>query len=331
MRVESLIRLTGGVLLNTPSVDSIDDIKISPSKIQRENLFIDINNSEENRNIALENGAYAILTSSIPKIKDEEIAWICVENMEQVLIKLARYYATEKNFQFIPLSLIQYKLAKCIQIDKKAKVLSTKPEDALIEILKTENNEIFFVVNSDFITKIDPSLLLPKDTINATQIFNSGIFYSSFIFNEKYYNNIRLSPFFIPYLCALIDYFDKLQIQYKIDNFNNFEHFQPLFINNRLEKKDFGSTNKALIFESDYALFKKELDFLEERLDNNSLVIFIPEEKNLTCKSIKLIYKNFFEIKNLKDLNYRYVLIFGEIKNFEELLEMHEHKQMSLF
>lgn len=135
----------------------------------------------------------------------------------------------------------------------------------------------------------------------------------------------------MPFLCSLIDYFDKFHIEYKIDNFNNFDHFQPQFINNKLEKKDFGSTNKALIFESNFELFKEELDFLENKLDNNSLVVFIPEEKELTCKSTKVIYKNFFEIKNLKDIDFRYALIYGEIKNFEESLEMKENKQMSLF
>lgn len=331
MRIESLIRITGGVLLNTPSVTSINDIKIYPNKIQRENLFIDINSNQEEINIALENGAYAILTSTLLTNKDEETAWIYLEDLDQAIIKLARYYSTEKKFKFIPLSLVQYKLAKCIQIDKKAKVLSIKPQDALMEILKAEYNELFFVVNNDFIAKIDPSLTLPKNKIAATQTLKSGVFHSSFVFNDKFINNIRLSPFFIPYLCSLINYLDDLKVEYKIENFNNFEHFQPLFINNKLEKKDFGSTNKALIFESNFELFKEELNFLEERLDTNSLVTLIPEGKNLTCKSVKIIYKNFFEIKNLKDIDFRYTLIYGEIKDFEESLKMQENKQMSLF
>lgn len=331
MRIESLIRITGGVLLNTPSVDLINDIKISSNKVQRENLYIDINNNEEERNEALENGAYAILTSTIPQIIDEEIAWISVDNLNQAIIKLARYYVTDKNFKFIPLSSIQYKLAKCIQINKKAKVLSSEPKDALTEILKAQDNELFFVVNNDYITKINPDLILPKNKIEATKTLESGIFHSSFVFNDMFINNIKLSPFFVPYLCSLISYFDDLEIEYKIENFNNFDHFQPLFVNSNLEKKDFGLTNKALIFEKDFKLFKKELNFLEKRLDCNSLVVLIPEEKKLTCKSIKMIYKNFFEIKSLKNIDFRYALIYGDIKDFEESLKMQENKQMSLF
>jgi len=331
MRIESLIRITGGVLLNSPSVNSINDIKISPDKIQRENLYIDVNNNKEEIEEALDNGAYAILTASIPKIKDEEVAWISVEDLNQTIIKLARYYSANKKLSFIPLSLIQYKLTKCIQIDKKAKLLSIKPKEALVEILKAENSEIFFVTNNDFISQIDLSVDLPKNRIEATQVLKSGIFHSSFVFNDKFINNIRLSPFFIPYLCSLIDYFDNLNIEYKIENFTNIEHFQPIFVNTKLEKKDFGSTNKALIFENNFELFIQELLFLEDHIHDDSLVVLIPKEKNITCKSIKMTYNNFFEIKNLQNINFRYALIYGNIEDFEESLEMQENKQMSLF
>jgi len=331
MRIESLVRITGGVLLNTPLVNSINDIKTSSCKIQRENLFIDINNNKEEINHALQNGAYAVLTSIIPKIKDKEIAWICVEDLNIAIIKLSRFYATNKNFTFVTLSKVQYKLAKCMQIDKKAKVLSAEPKDALLEILKAEKNEIFFVINNDFITKIDPSITLPKKKIQAAKTLKSGLFHTSFVFNGRYINNIRLSPFFVPFLCSLIEYLDKLHIEYKIDNFNDFEHFYPQFVNNKLEKKDFGSTNKVLIFEKDFMLFSQEVDFLENNLNNNSLIILLPEGKVLTCKSTKMIYKNFFEIKNLNDVDFRYALIYGNIKDFEESLKMQENKQMSLF
>lgn len=331
MRIESLVRITGGVLLNSPSVDSINDIKISSKKIQRENLFIDVNNNEEEINEAIENGAYCILSTTIPHIKDNEIAWINVDCLNDAIIKLSRFYASNKNFKFIALSFIQYKLAKCIQINKKARVLSQDIAEALTQIIHAQDNELFLVLNSEFIVDVDPSITLPKNKIYPQQIHKSGIFYSSFIYNDKFFNNIKLSPFFIPYLCSLIEYFDKLDIDYKIENFNNLEHFYPQFINNKLEKKDFGTTNKALIFENDFELFKQELNFLETQLDISKLVVLIPNKTNFTCKVTKMMYNNFFEIKNLQDKNFRYALIFGDIKNFEESLKMTTHTQMSLF
>jgi len=331
MRIENLVRITGGVLLNTPSVDSIDDILTISSKIQRENLFIDVNHNEKEIAQALENGAYAILSSTIPKIKDEEIAWICVEDLNKAMIKISRFYATQKNFTFISLLPVHYALAKCMQIDKTAKVLSQEPKDALLEILKAKDNETFFVVNSDFITKIDPSITLPKERIKPDKIFQSGIFYSTFIFRDQYINNVRLSPFFVPFLCALMEYLDELHVDYKIDNFNHFEHFYPQFVNNKLEQKDFGSTNKVLIFEADFELFSKEVNFLENSYNAQSLVIFIPQQISFTCKLTTIIYKNFCDIKNLKDIDFKYAIIYGKLQDFEESLKMQATKQMSLF
>jgi len=331
MRIENLVRITGGVLLNAPSVDSINDILTTSSKVQRENLFIDVNHDESKIAQALENGAYAILTSTIPQIKDEEIAWICVEDINKAIIKIARFYAIQKKFTFITLLTVQYALAKCMQIDKKAKVLSSNPSDALLEILKSKDNETFFVVNSDFITKIDPSITLPKNRVDPDKIFQSGLFYSTFIFRDKYINNLKLSPFFVPFLCALMEYLDELHVEYSVDNFNHFEHFYPQFVNNNLEQKDFGSTDKVLIFETDFELFLKELNFLEERYNHQSLVVFTPQETSFTCKVETIVYKSFCDIQNLKDIDFKYAIIYGRLQDFEESLKMKVTNQMSLF
>ncbi|WP_024955542.1 hypothetical protein [Sulfurospirillum arcachonense] len=333
MKIESLVRITGGVLLNTPSVNSIDNIKINSKKIERGDLFIDVNNSNEDIYEAIDNGAYCILTATIPKIEDEEIAWVSVQDLTTTLIKLSRFYATNKNFKFVTLSFLQYELAKCLQIDKNAKVLSQEPQHALLEILKAKENELFFVVDNAFINKVDPTILIPEETSEAQHVFEHSIFYSSFVLHEKFINNIKLSSLFIPHLCALVKYLEKLNINFTIDNFNHFGHFYPQFVNNKLEKKDFGSTRKALIFEKNFKLFKKEIEYLEEKVDNNALIIFVPKEKvnNLTCKAVKMVYNNFSDIQNLQNIDFRYVLIYGKIDNFEEFLESHSNKQMTLF
>ena len=78
-----------------------------------------------------------------------------------------------------------------------------------------------------------------------------------------------MSSFFIPYLCSLIEYFDSLKIKYSIDNFNSFEHFYPQFVTSKLEKSDFGSTRKVIIFESDVELYNEELEYLLQGVTNH--------------------------------------------------------------
>lgn len=333
MKIESLLRITGGVLLNTPSVNTISDIKISPAKILRKDLFIDINNSEDEIHEAIENGAYCILTASIPNISDEEIAWIYVESLHMAIIKLSRFFATDKNFNFVLLSSLQHNLSKYLHIETKVQTLSQVPSDALLQIINAPSETIFFVIDNAFITKIDPTLTPAKKSLEPDSIFEKSIFYSSFIFSQKFFTEIRLPSIFIPHLCSLLNYLDTSGIEYKIENFNNFDHFYPQFVDNGLHVKDFGSTRKALIFESDCELFQEEIDFLERKIDFNDLVIFLPTDKadSFTCKAQKIDYNHAIEIDKLKNREFRYALIYGKISNFQEYMKEKSSQQMTLF
>lgn len=309
-KIDSIVRISGGVLLNTPSVDSIEDIKISSKNVKRGDLFIDVNGNTEEIEEAVQNGAYCILTALIPKISDEEIAWVSVKDLEKSLIKLARFYAVEKNFRFIPLLDVQYALAKSLHVEEKAKLLSNFTFEALMQILKSEKETLFFVVKNSFIQNVDPTIKKIKSKIEPDKIFENGLFHSSFIYKDKFVKEVRLSSFFIPYLCSLIECFDQLNINYKIDNFNNFEHFYPQFVTSKLEISDFGTTRRVIIFESEIKLYNEELEYLYKKVDKKLIVT---------------------EINELKTKDFRYALIHGKKEDFEELLQEKKTVQMELF
>ncbi len=315
-KIDSILRISGGVLLNTPSVDSVEDIKTSPFKVKRGDLFIDIKRSNEEIQLAVKNGAYCILTALIPNINDEEIAWISVEDLEMSLIKLARFFANEKNFRFIPLLDVQYALAKSLNINEKAKLLSNSPAEALLQLLKSEKETLFFVVRNSFIQIVDPTIKEFPSKIEPTQIFENGIFHASFVYKDRFIQDIRLSSFFVPYLCSLIEYLDNLNISFRIENFNNFEHFYPQFVTSKLESSDFGSTRKVIIYESNFELFNEELDYMTQKVDKDLIVSF-------TCKDDV--------IKKLPNMEFRYALIHGNKEDFEELVKEKKIVQMELF
>ena len=309
-KIDSIVRISGGVLLNSPSVDSIEDIKISSKNVKRGDLFIDVHGNSEDIEEAVQNGAYCILTPLIPKISDEEIAWISVKDLEKSLVRLARFYAVEKNFRFIPLLDVQYALAKSLHVEERAKLLSNSTSNALMQILKSEEKSLFFVVKNSFIQNVDPTIKKVKSKIEPDKIFENGLFHSSFIYKDRFIKETRLSSFFVPYLCSLMECFDELNINYKIDNFSNFEHFYPQFVTTQLQMSDFGSTRRVIIFESDFELYKEELEYLYTRVD-----------KNLILK----------EIDELKTKDFRYALIHGKKEDFEELLQEKKTIQMGLF
>ncbi|MBL0686486.1 MAG: hypothetical protein JJV95_01940 [Sulfurospirillum sp.] len=315
-KIDSIVRISGGVLLNSPSVDSINEIQISPIKINRGDLFIDMNRSNEDVKIAIENGAYCILTSLTSKIDDEEIAWIGVENLEMSVIKLARFYAVEKNFKFIPLLDVQYSLIKYLHLEERAKLLENSPFKALIQIIKSRHETLFFVIKNSFIQNIDPLIKQFPIKMKPVKIFENGIFNTSFIYKNKFIKDIRLSSFFVPYLCSLMAYLDDLKIEFKVINFINFQHFYPQFVTSNMQMSDFGTTRKVIIFESNLALYKEELKYLYKRIDKNLIA-------NFTCEKDA--------INKLPYIKFRYALVHGNRENFEKFMTKENTVQMKLF
>ncbi len=315
-KIDSIVRISGGVLQNFPSVKSVEHIRISATKVKRGDFFIDINSSSEEIETAVKSGAYCILTESLSKITDEEIAWIVVDNLEKSMVKLARFYAVCKNFRFIPLLNIQYALAKSLHIEQRVKLLSNSPAEALMQIVKSEDKTLFFVVQNSFIEKIEPTIKELALKIEPEQVFENGIFCSSFIYKGRYIKESRLSSFFVPYLCSLMEYLDDLKIEFRVESFSGFEHFSPQFVTSKLEKSDFGKTRKAIIFESDFELFEEELVYLKKRVDRKLLFSF-------TCRNEA--------IEQLPKIEFRYALLLGSIDEFSELIKDKNTVQMELF
>ena len=89
MQISSILDIVDGSLLNSPSISFIYSIKTNSKKVKEGDLFIvkDLNDIE----IAIKNGAFAIILETNSPILDNEIAWIKVKNIDDCIIKLIRY------------------------------------------------------------------------------------------------------------------------------------------------------------------------------------------------------------------------------------------------
>ena len=194
MKIENLVRITGGVLLNTPSVTSITNIQIESCKVSSGSLFIDTNQDENEINEAIKNGAYAILCSN-SNITDNEIAWITTQNLNLSIVKLARFYTIKKNLNFIPLETIQYSLIKSLHVKGIITSFLNKPQIALIQILNSKENETFFVLENPFIDMIDPTIKRPLKKVAPSRLTSKGLFFSSFVCEDLYIKDLKFLLF----------------------------------------------------------------------------------------------------------------------------------------
>ena len=144
------------------------------------------------------------------------------------------------------------------------------------------------------------------------------LFETSFIYNDIFYERQLISPLFIPYLEELLYLYKTLNINFRLGKFTHIQHFEAVFINQKFEIKDFGTSDKVLIFESNVNLIESEIKFLQNNANWANIIYVLPN--NLMDKHED--YKNTYGYKSkkdiisiLKDVSFNFALVVGVDKS----------------
>ncbi|HJE03319.1 MAG TPA: peptidoglycan synthetase, partial [Aliarcobacter thereius] len=97
MKISSIVDIIDGELLSTPSITSINSIKTESEKVKTADLFIARN--IDDLNIAIKNGAYAVIFEEDFSVSDTEVAFIKVRNIEKALLSIFRFKLANKNIK----------------------------------------------------------------------------------------------------------------------------------------------------------------------------------------------------------------------------------------
>ena len=108
------------------------------------------------------------------------------------------------------------------------------------------------------------------------EIIEQTLFETSFIYNNIFYERQLISPLFIPFLEELFHLLKILKIQYTLKKLTQIEHFEAVFINNNFESKNFGTSDKVLIFEKKIDLLESEMVFLRTHASWAKIIIIVP-------------------------------------------------------
>jgi len=276
MRLENILALTKGTLLGEPSVSIFDSVVFEPSKVKRGSFFI--SQTPDDISEALQNGAYGIMFDKPTQITDSEVAWIKVDNIDNALKKLLRFYLLEKELQVYACDPITLHLSSMI---------STPPTFCNIEGTMRTIWEKLWMLEKKSIVLFSPALTdsdifiehsqLIRAQENTITIIEQTLFETSFIHNDTFYERQMLSPFFIPYLEHLLFFYTFLRIPFQIKGFGKMGHFIPVFTNSRLEIKEFGSSDRVVIFEPLLELIDEQIDFLDAQAAWAKIVYLLPD------------------------------------------------------
>jgi ferrochelatase len=313
MRLENFLALTHATLINEPFVNNFENITFEATKVKRGDLFFAF--SEDDIELAVLNGAYGVVFDKPTQISDAEIAWIKVDDLNDALKRLLRFKMIEKEIVAYECDEIILKLSLQIitqtnfiilgrDIKSIFKSLWNIDDKAIALFCPTPENKNIFAATKQ----------LPENVCEPIEIVEQTLFETSFIYDDVFYERQLISPFFMPYLEKLLHMYKSLKINFRLRKFIPIEHFEAVFVNKNLEQKEFGTTDKVLIFEKNIDLVNSEISFLQKNANWAKIIYIVPH--NSKYNENIFTYSNEEEIINiLKSTFFHFALIVGVDKS----------------
>ncbi len=313
MRLENILALTSGKLVNEPFVKKFENIVLDVKAVKRGDFFIAF---EENMiEEAILNGAYGIMFDKPTQISDTEIAWVKVKECEDALKRLLRFWLIDKNITVYECNEIVLQLSLQVITDLNFIPVHGNIQEVYKQLWNLENKStlLFCPALCDKNIFTDTKTI-PLDAKENVTIMEQTLFETSFIYDNIFYERQLISPFFIPYLEELLHLYKTLDINFRLKKFTQIKHFEAVFVSKKIEIKEFGVSDKVLIFEPNSDLIDSEIIFLEKNASWANLIYILPMNQIQNYPD----YKNAYGYKNqkdiidiLKDISFHFALVVG--------------------
>ncbi len=258
MKIETLVNLTGGELLNRPFISEVVFFTKDANEVNRGSCFFsnDINSIRQ----AVKNGAYAIISEEDIPVLDKEIAWIRVDDFKKAVFNLFKYENIKTKIYFS--DEISAQIIKAMSDEKNVIVI----EDDFEDLLKALNFKDKFIVTSnkkfkDFFPNIEE--IKPK---NINLIMKT-------LFKSEFEGKIINLPFvYKKNFAKAINFFESNNLKYTLEF--EIKRFKPVFINSNFEETEYGKSEKVLItnLKNDEFLID-ELNYIIEHTKHAKTVI----------------------------------------------------------
>ena len=312
MQISSILDIVDGKLLNSPSISFIYSIKTNAKKVKEGDLFVakDLNDIE----LAIKNGAFAIIIEENYPIIDNEIAWIKVNNLEITVIKLIRYKLSTLDLEAYFCDIVAYQLLKIFSSNhsKKIKLIPNKLENLFKNIDEIENKNIIISSNQKILDKIYPqnkNLNEITTTLEIENLIEHSLFETSFSFNGTYFSKLKISSLYLAQFLRVYNFLDKNIDINKLKQFNN---LKPLFIDRNLNLIEFGKSDRFIISQNLKELYEYEILYLKIKYKYAKTLFITSSYTEYLNKEEQIIINNLDELKpTLKKLKFNAIYLIG--------------------
>lgn len=332
MQISSILDIVDGSLLNSPSISFIYSIKTNANKVKEGDLFIarDLNDI----NIAITNGAFAIILDTNSAILDNEIAWIKVKDIDTCIIKLIRYKLSILNLEAYFCDKITYQLLKIYSshFSKSIKLIPTKLENLFKNIDEIEQNDIIISLNEEILGKIYPH---NKDFSKITKkleienLIEHSLFETSFSFNNQYFSKIKIPSLYLAQFLRIYIFLGGNIDFSKIKMFNN---LKPLFIDRNLNLIEFGRSDRFIISQDTQSLFANEILYMKIKYKYAKTIFITTNYSEYLKEDEQILIKELDELKPiLNKIKFNAIYLMGFNYNQVQEYLLKSEKSLTLF
>ncbi|WP_456478973.1 hypothetical protein [Nautilia sp.] len=248
MKIETLVNLIGGELLNSPYISEVTSFTDEPEKVVRGGCFFVSDKKDIEK--AVKNGAYAIVSESYENITDKEIAWIKADSVEKAVIDIFKYENLKTEIYYC--DKITCHIIDKMNLNKEVVILETYKD--LLNALNLTNK--YLVTSKPFYKNLFSNVItLSSDAVTLEKIS---------LFKSKYRNTEINLPFvYREEFAKALRFFENNSLKHTLEF--ELERFKPVFVDFKFREVEYGQSEKVLItgVENDEYFFK-ELNYLIE-------------------------------------------------------------------
>jgi ferrochelatase len=312
MKISDILDICNGNLVNFPFISSIEGIATQPNRVKRGDLFFALDTKDIES--AVNKGAYAIIFDKPTQVSDYEIAWIKVDSVKSAIDKFIRYEIANNPKKFFLVNSFQYELIEQIVPTKQICLLGN---DSLENYHSIKNSDNIFISKEKEYLEFIASKYDEIDQIETSEfeLTSSSTFELAFIFNRKLYEKIKIAALFADDLFKVVKFLTIKSIDFNLSDIETFSHFHPIYVDSSFNEKEYGKSDRVLIFEPDETLVDKEIKYLsKENSWAKSIVIVNSSTHTIDFDNIHIAKnnKNIFDILKRSDFNF--ALIVGKTK-----------------
>ena len=324
MQISSILDIVDGSLLNSPSISFIYSIKTNAHKVKEGDLFIAKNTKEVE--LAIKNGAFAIILDTNIPITDNEIAWIKVKSIDLSIIKLIRFKLAVKNIEAFYCNKVVFDLLKIYSthFTKNIRLIPNKLENTFKYLDEIEDNDILISCDKNILDNIYPK---NKDFNHINKLnkidnlIEHSLFETSFSYESIYFSRLKISSLYIVDFIKIFSFFNQVIDLSKLKSFYN---FKPLFIDRNLNLVEFGKSDKFIICQNNKDLYENEISYIKKQYKYAKTIFITSSYIDYLDKDEQLLISSIEQLKPIlrkSKFNGIYIIGFNHKEVYEYLIK----------